>query len=928
MADGPDRARGGVRSSRFAAFISYSHADEEVGDWLHKRLEAYEVPASLVGREGPAGPIRKRLGKVFRDRVDLSAAHDLGAEIRAGLEQADALIVLCSPRSCGSRYVNEEIRYFKTLGRGRHILAVIVDGEPHAAGKTDFSADDECFPPALVCQLGPGGVVTSTPEPNEPIAADIRGGKDGLENGALKLIAGLLGVGLDELVQRERQAERRRRVQAYALAAGMAALALTALVGGGFAWWLRGVAAQNEQRALQGEDAAREAQGVASAERDRALSAQRAEAAQRMIAEQQRAAADIERNRANISSARARLETARQVANQGDLVTAGLVAHNVLESGSAVPASLEDHLARALLYESNALARERQVMPFQATREFEGYRGPEQRAVVVSIDATGRYLIYGYFATEEMLIADARSGATVRTMNLAPDIIRSLDLETNTLIIGVSGTKCLRMADFTISDCPGRSLEAFGDRNPYASYADGNIVVTRRDGSAVSLEAPPGQLVTLRISERREAAFARTNQGIYSWRLSDGRLIVARSRVDWDAGLLAATPQVAFDDTNRRLALTREDGGIDIIGYDSGAVLMSLVGHTSFVDALAFDGERNELVSVARDNSLRRWDLRSELMRRVLVNTQPNIAAAALNSFHRHYILVDRAGALAAYNVDTGEPAWRLDLGTGVSALASQMDFLVVGFSNGRVRYGASYDEGVLSELPRHREAVNAIALSSRGEMVATGGADDVAIISRSGSGELVCRLRHESSVTALSFESPRHLLTGTSSGHVRRWDLRNCVQLQDRQISATARITSVSGSPAGTWIAGTNIGDVVFEGGQRETPRRARVAGHVLQIRPLGFGLAAIVTDAGAIHIVSISQHVAVGRVTYSDRPTPFAELSSNGDIISAWGSGQLFVANALNGPHSVIRIRCLTDEQRARFGLALVDHCLAAWP
>jgi eukaryotic-like serine/threonine-protein kinase len=112
-----DDSRGGTSATatarRFAAFISYSHNDEEFGDWLHKRLERYEVPSALVGRDGPVGPIGKRLGKVFRDRADLSAAHDLGGEIRAGLEQSDALIVLCSPRSAGSKYVHEEVRTFK-----------------------------------------------------------------------------------------------------------------------------------------------------------------------------------------------------------------------------------------------------------------------------------------------------------------------------------------------------------------------------------------------------------------------------------------------------------------------------------------------------------------------------------------------------------------------------------------------------------------------------------------------------------------------------------------------------------------------------------------------------------------------------------------------------------------------------------------------
>lgn len=184
------RAGTDATQARYAAFISYSHADEEFGDWLHKRLESYQVPAALVGRDGPNGAIQKRLGKVFRDRADLSAAHDLGAEIRQGLEQADALIVLCSPRACGSKYVNQEIAAFKALGKGQRIFAAIVDGEPHAAGNPNYSAADECFPPALIYQLNTNGALAATPEPNEPIAADFRDGKDGRENGSLKIIAG------------------------------------------------------------------------------------------------------------------------------------------------------------------------------------------------------------------------------------------------------------------------------------------------------------------------------------------------------------------------------------------------------------------------------------------------------------------------------------------------------------------------------------------------------------------------------------------------------------------------------------------------------------------------------------------------------------------------------------------------------------------
>jgi hypothetical protein len=217
---------------RYAAFISYSHADEKLASWLHRKLEAYRVPGGLVGRTTAHGPIGKRIGKVFRDRAELGADHDLGGEIRKALERSDALIVLCSPRSAQSRYVHEEIRYFKSLGRGARIMAAIASGEPHAAGKSigkrKLTEADECFPPALVRQLGEDGALSEAPEPVEPIAADFRPGKDEPESAKLKLIAGLLGIGLDDLIQRERVAQRWRTRAIAGLAIVFAGLALTA----------------------------------------------------------------------------------------------------------------------------------------------------------------------------------------------------------------------------------------------------------------------------------------------------------------------------------------------------------------------------------------------------------------------------------------------------------------------------------------------------------------------------------------------------------------------------------------------------------------------------------------------------------------------------------------------------------------------------
>jgi len=234
--------------SRFSyrAFLSYSHADRAWADWLHKTLETYRVPARLVGTQTARGTIPRRLNPIFRDREELASATDLGAEIREALRQSENLIVICSPAAAASRWVNEEVLAYKRMGRGGRIFCLIVAGEPGASDRPDRAAD-ECFCPALRFTLGADGRPSS--ETTEPIAADARHGKDGKTHAKLKLIAGILGVGFDTLVQREAHRRRRRMLMVTAASVlGMAiatGLAITAYV------------ARNEaqQRQAQTEDA-------------------------------------------------------------------------------------------------------------------------------------------------------------------------------------------------------------------------------------------------------------------------------------------------------------------------------------------------------------------------------------------------------------------------------------------------------------------------------------------------------------------------------------------------------------------------------------------------------------------------------------------------------------------------------------------------
>jgi tetratricopeptide (TPR) repeat protein len=216
--------------ARYFAFLSYSHKDEELASWLHRELEDFRVPANLVGRLTENGAVPRRLTPIFRDAHELAAADDLGMEIVAAIAASQFLIVLCSPDAARSHWTNAEIEAFKRSRPEGCVLAAIAAGEPFASD-IPGREQEECFPPALRQKFDRRGRPTG--KRAEPLAADLRADGESRRLGLIKLVAGMLGVGLDDLLQRE-NTRRQRRLAGLAAASliGMTvaiALAVTAI---------------------------------------------------------------------------------------------------------------------------------------------------------------------------------------------------------------------------------------------------------------------------------------------------------------------------------------------------------------------------------------------------------------------------------------------------------------------------------------------------------------------------------------------------------------------------------------------------------------------------------------------------------------------------------------------------------------------------
>lgn len=241
-----------MQGYKYDAFISYRHTepDKTVAEKLHRMLETYKTPKAVVNKGG-----QKKVGRVFRDRDELPTSPNLADNIQQALESADHLIVICSPRTPASQWVNKEIETFGALHGYDKILALLIEGEPV-----------DSFPkPLRVIRekiVHPDGTEAEITREVEPLAADIRAESPGamkkkLKTEILRLLAPILNCTFDDLRQRHRERFIRRMLTLSI------SLSLFFLGFGSFsAWQAYQIKLQSDLVRLKSDEVARQSQMI------------------------------------------------------------------------------------------------------------------------------------------------------------------------------------------------------------------------------------------------------------------------------------------------------------------------------------------------------------------------------------------------------------------------------------------------------------------------------------------------------------------------------------------------------------------------------------------------------------------------------------------------------------------------------------------
>lgn len=189
---------------KYAAFISYSSRDRRFAARLQSKLKRYRIPKRFgdidITGQGLKGLLR-RIKPVFRDTEELSSG-DLNAKLKHALDDSAALVVVCSPNSAKSRWVDKEIQHFIDQGRSDRIFAIIKSGIPNADSK---QASRECLPASL---RGSGDEAANL----HVIAGDRRERVDGPKVAFLKVVAGIAGISFADLVDRDAKRARTTRI--------------------------------------------------------------------------------------------------------------------------------------------------------------------------------------------------------------------------------------------------------------------------------------------------------------------------------------------------------------------------------------------------------------------------------------------------------------------------------------------------------------------------------------------------------------------------------------------------------------------------------------------------------------------------------------------------------------------------------------------
>ena len=810
-------------TNKYFAFISYKREDEEWAIWLQHELEYYHLPALLNGRED----LPKVFRPVFRD-IDELKAGNLPEQIHEALASSSHLIVICSPRSAKSEWVNKEIETFIEIGKEKginnleHVFPFIVEGKPHAEDKVQ-----ECFPKAL----------RDLPADKERIGGNVN--ESGRDKAFIKVMAGMLpNVGMDMLWNRyerdkaeEERKKREERDRLLIMQSRFISEKANELINHN-SYLARLLALEvlpkdlsNPERPLTSE--AEKALRTAHIHQTAILQGHTAHVR----------FASFSPDGKTIASASSDYSIRIWNANSGEAITV-LKGHNFTvqsvcfstDGKQLVSASWDDTI---------------RIWDIKTRKTIKTIQGHTNRITYSNFSPDGRYIISAS-RDGSIRIWDAKTGkekskidghiSAVNSAQFSPDgkqIVSASDDKTICIWDVLTGKKlhCLsghtKEVNYATYSPDGRHIASASNDNTIRIWnAKLELELRCLNGHCKSVKSvnysPNGKYIvsasadqTIRIwdEETGKELHSMTGHSLgvsYANYSPDGKRIVSTGDYTvhlWDA--VSDIPQrlgnsihsIVFSPDGLHILIASKDNSICILDAKSLKMESIILKHSRSVNCAAYSPDGKQIVSASDDHTVRVWDTESkkELLSLTIYG---NITSAAFSPDGKQIIASDDIKNVRIWNAQTGELTHSLSghfygvnscaySPDGKCAITGGMDFKICFWDTqtGQLQSFIYYDPSLA--VPK------SLSYSTDGKLIVAAMDDgSIRIIDAEKQAELKSLKGHTSYVNSASFSpSGKYIVSASSDKTVRIWDVKTGIELQTF-IGHTSPVNTVRFSP------------------------------------------------------------------------------------------------------------------------------------